>query len=105
MRVAALYDSHANPPALEAVLADVREARVDVMVLEGDVIPGPIPRQALALLLGQDIPPQCIHGNGDLAVLAQIGAVDPSAVTSWRTTSGEPPLPRLRDVMQWASGC
>ena len=37
MRVAALYDIHANLPALEAVLEDVREAGVDQVVVGGDV--------------------------------------------------------------------
>ena len=32
-RVAALYDIHGNLPALEAVLEDVRKARVDLVVI------------------------------------------------------------------------
>ena len=80
MRLAALYDIHGNLPALEAVLADVRHAEVDQVLIGGDVIPGPMPRETLALLLGLDVPVQFIHGNGELAVLAQIGVTDPAAV-------------------------
>ena len=37
MRVAAVYDIHANLPALEAVLQDIRRADVDQIVVGGDV--------------------------------------------------------------------
>jgi len=102
MRVAALYDIHANLPALEAVLDEVRMADVDHIVVGGDVLPGPMPREALALLLGLDIPVQFIHGNGELAVLAQIG-VDPDEVTYWGTTSGEPLPEPLQAVLRWTA--
>jgi predicted phosphodiesterase len=102
MPVAALYDIHANLPALEAVLEDVRRADVNQLVVGGDVVPGPMPREALALLLGLDIPVQFIHGNGELAVLAQIG-VDPDNVTYWGTTSGEPLPKPLREVLRWTA--
>lgn len=39
MRIAALYDIHANLPALEAVLQAVRAANVDRIVIGGDVHP------------------------------------------------------------------
>ena len=64
-RVAAIYDIHANLPALEAVLQEVRRAQVDHVVIGGDVLPGPMPRETLACLLDLDIPVQFIHGNGD----------------------------------------
>ncbi len=101
MRVAALYDIHGNLPALEAVLNDVRSAGVDRVVVGGDVIPGPMPRETLDLLVDLEIPTQFIYGNGELAVLAQIAATDPSAVTYWGTTSGEPLPEPLRDVLRW----
>jgi len=103
MRIAALYDIHANLPALEAVLEDVRRADVDRIVVGGDVVPGPMPREALALLLSLDMPVQFIHGNGELAVLAQIGAADPASVTYWGTTSGEPLPEPLREVLRWTA--
>jgi predicted phosphodiesterase len=70
MRVAALYDIHGNLPALEAVLREIRLARVDQVVVGGDVLPGPMPRETLACLLGLDRPAQFILGNGDREVLA-----------------------------------
>ena len=56
-----------NLPALTAVLEDVRAKRVDQIVIGGDVVPGPMPRETLDCLLGLDIPTHFIHGNGDLA--------------------------------------
>jgi Icc-related predicted phosphoesterase len=40
MRVAALYDIHANLPALDAVLDDVHHAGVDQIVIGGGVVHG-----------------------------------------------------------------
>ncbi len=68
-RVAALYDIHANLPALEAVLEDIRQAEVDLVVVGGDVLPGPMPRETIEFLLNLDIPVQFILGNGDREVL------------------------------------
>jgi predicted phosphodiesterase len=65
MRVACLYDIHGNLPALEAVLADVREARADRIVIGGDVMPGPMPRECLDLLDSLDTTADFIIGNGD----------------------------------------
>lgn len=71
MRVAALYDIHGNLPALEAVLAEVRRAGVDLVVIGGDVLPGPMPCETLDALLDLDIPARFIVGNGEAAVLAE----------------------------------
>ena len=76
MRVAALYDIHGNLPALEAVMADVRDARIDRIVVGGDVLPGPMPRECLDLLNTLDIPADFIIGNGDReAAIAARGTV------------------------------
>jgi len=71
MRVAALYDIHGNLDALDAVLAEVREARADLIVVGGDIYPGPLAGEALARLLDCDVPARFILGNGDRAVLDQ----------------------------------
>jgi putative phosphoesterase len=75
VRVAAIYDIHGNLPALEAVLEEIRQAEVDHIVVGGDVIPGPMPRETLARLLDLDLPVQFIQGNGDREVIAPTGAV------------------------------
>lgn len=103
MRVAALYDIHANLPALEAVLRDVHQAGVDQVIVGGDVVPGPMPRETLARLLDFDLPVQFIHGNGELAMLAQMAATDTQAVTYWGTTSGNPPPEPIREVYRWTA--
>src|SRR5688572_26206112 len=103
MRVAALYDIHANLPALEAVLEEVRVADVDQIVVGGDVLPGPMPCATLALLRALDIPVTFIHGNGDLAVLAQIGVTDPERITYWGTTTGEPLPEPHRTILRWTA--
>lgn len=63
MRVAALYDVHAMPTALEAVLADVESARVDAVVFGGDLFLGPLPRETLDLVRSVDA--QHVRGNCD----------------------------------------
>jgi putative phosphoesterase len=92
MRVAALYDIHANLPALEAVLQDVRRAEVDHIVVGGDVVPGPMPRETIAYLLDLDIPLQFIQGNGDREVLAQMRGTDTGTVPE-----------RFLEVMRWVA--
>ena len=69
MRLAVLYDIHANLPALEAVMADVRSAGVDAVVFGGDVLPGPMPRETLDYLRALTLPAQYIRGNGDRNIL------------------------------------
>src|SRR5689334_7443630 len=101
MRVAALYDIHGNLPALEAVLRNIRDAGVDAVVVGGDVIPGPKPREVIECVLNLDLPTHFIVGNGELAVLAQIGIDDPRAVTYWGTTSGKPLPEPIRQQLRW----
>ena len=68
MRIAALYDIHGNLPALDAVLQDVRAADVDLIVIGGDVLPGPMPRESLERLQALDTPLRFLSGNGDRMV-------------------------------------
>ena len=90
MRVAVLYDIHANLPALEAVLAEVRAADVDALVFGGDVLPGPMPRETLDYLRALDLPAQYIHGNGDRSILEQL-----------RGEEGDPVPETFRESMRW----
>lgn len=91
MRVAALYDIHGNLPALEAVLAEIRDAKVDCIVVGGDVVPGPMPREAIACLRHLKVPVQFIYGNCEIAVLDEI-AGRPAAVPE-----------QMRPVLQWTA--
>ena len=88
MRVAALYDIHGNLPALEAVLDAVDKAGVDVIVVGGDVLPGPMPGETLARLRDLRVPVRYIAGNGDREVLARMTGTDTawyaSAPANWR---------------------
>ena len=72
MKVAAIYDIHGNLPALEAVLVEIRRLRAELVVVGGDVLPGPMPREALAALRELDLPKQFIRGNGDREVLMRM---------------------------------
>src|SRR2546429_6446863 len=56
MRIAAIYDIHANLPALEAVIGKVRHEQVDGIVVGGDVLPGPMPLETLERLQDLDCP-------------------------------------------------
>lgn len=80
MRVAALYDIHGNLPALEAVLRQVIEAGVDAVVVGGDVLPGPMPRETLACLTTLELPVRFVRGNGDRVVAAYLAGGDISEV-------------------------
>ena len=62
MRVAALYDIHGNLPALEAVLAEVE---ADLVVVGGDVAPGPLVEECFERLGRLDVPVRWVRGNGD----------------------------------------
>lgn len=78
MRLAALYDIHGNLPALEAVLDDLRSAKVDLIVIGGDIVPGPMSLETLDYLKTLTVPVDFIYGNCETAVLAQIAGNDAS---------------------------
>jgi predicted phosphodiesterase len=80
MLVAALYDIHGNLPALEAVLQEIRRLGVGRVVVGGDVLPGPMPRETLRCLLNLDIPVEFICGNGEVAVLEARAGRHPASV-------------------------
>lgn len=95
MRVAAIYDIHANLPALEAVLEDIRQTKVDLVVVGGDVLPGPMPRETIKRLIELDIPVQFIQGNGDREVLAHMKGTE----TGWYRTAPE----QWREPVRWTA--
>src|SRR5213079_681689 len=103
MRVAALYDIHGNLPALEAVVQDIRQADVDQIVVGGDAVPGPMPREALRRLLDLDLPTHFIYGNGELAILVQIAGAQTGSVIYWGTTSGARPPESIVEIYRWTA--
>jgi predicted phosphodiesterase len=72
LRVAALADVHANATALEAVLAEVRDEHVDLIVFCGDLTWGPLPNETLAIVRALEIPARFVRGNAD----RMVGTVD-----------------------------
>lgn len=92
LRVAALYDIHGNLPALEAVLDEVAAARVDAIVVGGDVLPGPMPKECLDRLFATGLPRHFIHGNGESA-----------ALQVWRGQVPEKVPEPFRPAVQWSA--
>jgi len=70
VRIAALYDIHGNLPALEAVLEEVAAEEPDLVVVGGDVVPGPMPVEVLDRLEALPLPVRYIQGNGEQEVLS-----------------------------------
>jgi predicted phosphodiesterase len=84
LKIAALYDIHANLPALEAVLEELRSLAVDEVVVGGDVLPGPMPRETLECLQAIQIPARFIYGNGEVAVLDELADRKPRVPDQFR---------------------
>jgi putative phosphoesterase len=89
--VAALYDIHGNLPALDAVLGQV-EQRVERIVIGGDIVLGPMPRETLARVRALGDRAIVIRGNCDRLV------ADPHAASVERLP------PTVRDVVRWTTG-
>jgi len=92
MKIAALYDIHGNLPALNAVLAELEGVQPDVVVVGGDIVSGPMPRQTLECLgqLGKQA--RYIRGNADREVVAAFDGLPfalrmPEAVRTARAAS------------------
>ena len=88
MRVAALYDIHGNLPALEAVLAEVEAAAPDLVVVGGDVGPGPMVDEVLDRLAAFGDRARYVMGNGDRELVSAAdgegyGRDTPWALTAW----------------------
>lgn len=93
MRIAALYDIHGNLPALEAVLDEVRASAVDLVIVGGDVLPGAMPHESLAVLqafAAGGVQLRAIRGNGERAVLEAARGVDAPEVP-----------PAFHEAMRW----
>src|SRR5689334_14412390 len=69
-----------------------RTEAVDLIVVGGDVLPGPMPRQTLDCLMSLEIPVRFIRGNGDRVVLAQMRGIERTEV----------PAPH-REMIRWTA--
>lgn len=69
-RVAAIYDVHGNLPALDAVLGALDDEEVDLLIVGGDVVPGPMSSECLERLRGLAVPTLFLRGNGENDLLA-----------------------------------
>jgi putative phosphoesterase len=92
MRVAAIYDIHGNLTALEAVLQEIEQAKVDKIVVGGDVIPGPLPYETLQRLQAVNIPIEYIQGNGETEVIKHKAGTESEAVPE-----------RFREIVRWTA--
>jgi len=90
MRVAAIYDIHGNLPALEAVLDAVRDEEVDQIVVGGDIVPGPMPRDCVSVLQELSFPVRFIQGNGERDILTVHRGEEPTRVPQ-----------QFHEVMRW----
>lgn len=93
MKIVALYDIHGNLPALDAVLKEVEQEHPDLILVGGDIVPGPMPRAALERLLALGDNIHFIRGNCEREVVA--------------TFDGLPPRPGMSDEvserMSWTA--
>ena len=98
MKIAALYDIHGNLPALDAVLAELDTVRPDMIVIGGDIVSGPLPRQTLERLVQLKIPMRALRGNADREVVTAFDGQpfaatmpdDVRAITRWAAQQLEP---------------
>jgi putative phosphoesterase len=91
MKIVALYDIHGNLPALDAVLHEVEQEHPDLILVGGDIVPGPMPRATLERLLSLGANTHFIRGNCEREVVAAFDGLPPrpgaseevSAVMRW----------------------
>ena len=102
MKHAIISDIHANPAALERVLADAEQCGAEQVVCAGDVVGyGPYPSETIRILRERNIP--TVVGNHDRAVANYVGTgymIDfaRDGVARHRTELGEEDLAWLRSL-------
>jgi len=89
MKVAALYDVHGMPWALEAVLRELAGERVDAVVFGGDLVAGPFPVETWELARG--VPnASFVRGNAerepDERIVAKLGDAECGEQRRWPAT-------------------
>jgi putative phosphoesterase len=95
VRVAALYDIHANLPALEAVLREVEAAEPDRIVIGGDAATGAMNAETLDALMALGDRALFVQGNADRWTVDVYD--DPAAVSPEEEHPG-------RRAAAWAAG-
>lgn len=81
-RIAFISDIHSNLPALEAVLADIRQQGVDEIICLGDVVNvGPHPAECLEMV--RDLNCVIVQGNHELYALGRIPDPDWQTCPTW----------------------
>ena len=104
MKIAALYDIHGNLPALQAVLNEIDREGVDMIVIGGDIVPGPMSLDVLEALLRLGDRVSWISGNCEREVveafdggsLSYIKSKEVQEATIWTAEQMEQ---RQRDFM------
>jgi predicted phosphodiesterase len=103
VKVAALYDIHGNDAALAAVLAELDELGVDLIVIGGDVAGGPFPLEAVDAVRALGDRAITIRGNGERELVearlhldAGTARSDPGDIWSSRTHWAAAALDRER---------
>jgi putative phosphoesterase len=94
MKIAALYDIHGNLPALEAVLSEIDREEVDMIVVGGDIVPGPMSREVLEVLQGLRNRLSWIRGNCERDV---VEAFDGGAFSHIKSKE-------VREATMWTAG-
>ncbi|HET7419742.1 MAG TPA: metallophosphoesterase family protein [Candidatus Dormibacteraeota bacterium] len=88
MRLAVISDVHGNLPALEAVLAEIRREKPDLIVSCGDVASGPMPAETIELLMTlRDV--RFVRGNADDGLIDEF--------------DGKPPAPLPGPFADWCA--
>jgi putative phosphoesterase len=82
MRIAVLCDIHGNLPALQAVLAEVEKAGVDLIVFGGDVAAGPMPVETIELMAAYDGSARYVRGNADRQMVESFDGMPRAGNTS-----------------------
>lgn len=94
MIVAVISDVHGNLPALEAVLDVIEEIEVDLVVSNGDVAAGPMPRETIERLMRLGDRARFVRGNADRAM---VGQFDGAPVAPLDDTE------ELREPLRWTA--
>src|SRR3989442_6241207 len=82
MRLAVFSDIHANLPALQSVLREIKKKRIERIYCAGDLVgDGPFPHEVLELLRQHKV--ECIRGHSDLELLKALEKRKRDPLANW----------------------